>query len=139
MTRRAWRTILRQRFLEALDASVCESQKDIVLVLDKPGLRMINQLILNKAELKKCGVAVIQSIHSAKRHAYPENQAVYVIDPLYRENGVSSLDLCIFDLIITPRHFLCGTILLLTMLPDAEVRRLWKNSVLMRARASHRQ
>lgn len=63
-------TILRQRFLEALDASVCESQKDIVLVLDKPGLRMINQLILNKAELKKCGVAVIQSIHSAKRHAW---------------------------------------------------------------------
>ena len=39
------RTILHQRFLEALDASVCENQKDIVLVLDKPGLRMINQLI----------------------------------------------------------------------------------------------
>jgi hypothetical protein len=28
---------------------------------------------------------VIQSIHSAKRHAYPDSQAVYVIDPLYRE------------------------------------------------------
>lgn len=46
---------------------------------------MMNQLILNKSELKNCRVAVIQSLHSSKRHAYPENQAVYVIDPLYQE------------------------------------------------------
>ena len=46
---------------------------------------MINQLIFNKSELKQCGISVIQSIHSNKRHAYPKSQAVYVIDPLYRE------------------------------------------------------
>ena len=127
------RSILHERFLEALDASVFDSQKEVVLVLDKPGLRMINQLILNKSELKKCGVSVIQSIHSAKRHAYPESQAVYVIDPSYRENGVSSLDLCIFDLITTPRHFLCGTILVMTMLPEPEVKKFWKNTLLLRS------
>ena len=46
---------------------------------------MMNQLILNKTELKECKVSVIQSIHSSKRHAYPDNQAVYIIDPLYKE------------------------------------------------------
>lgn len=46
---------------------------------------MVNQLVFNKSELKKCGITVIQSIHSNKRHAYPKCQAVYVIDPLYRE------------------------------------------------------
>lgn len=46
---------------------------------------MMNQLILNKSELKNCGISVIQSIHSSKRHVYPEKQAVYVIDPLFQE------------------------------------------------------
>lgn len=48
---------------------------------------MISQLVLNKNDLKACGVTVIQSIHSSKRHAYPEYQAVYVIDPFYQEVG----------------------------------------------------
>ena len=91
-------------------------------------------MIFNKSELKKCGISVIQSIHSAKRHAYPDSQAVYVIDPLYRENGVTSLDLCIFDLITTPRHFATGSILLLTKLPESvENRKFWKNTILLKA------
>lgn len=48
---------------------------------------MISQLVLNKNDLKACGVTVIQSIHSSKRHAYPDYQAVYVIDPFYQEVG----------------------------------------------------
>ena len=60
---------------------------------------------------------------------------MYVIDPLYREvyawkddeqNGITSLDLCIFDLITTPRHFASGSILLLTQLPEEmEEQKIW--------------
>ena len=46
---------------------------------------MVFRLEFNKSELKKCGMYVMQSIHSNKRHAYPKSQAVYVSDPLYRE------------------------------------------------------
>ena len=48
---RGVRTILHQRFLEALDASVWESEKNILLVLCTQGVRMILQLILDRAEL----------------------------------------------------------------------------------------
>ena len=37
------------------------------------------------AELKQFGITVIQSLHSTKRHAYPESHAVFVIDPSYQE------------------------------------------------------
>ena len=42
------------------------------------------------------------------------------------QNGVTSLDLCIFDLITTPRHFASGSILLLTQLPEEmEEQKIW--------------
>lgn len=43
-----------------------------------------------------------------------------------KKNGVTSLDLCIFDLITTPRHFASGSILLLTQLSEEmEEQKIW--------------
>ena len=44
------------------------------------------------------------------------------------------MDLCIFDLVTTPRHFANGSILLLTRLaPEIEEKKIWQNEVLLRS------
>ncbi|KAK8814363.1 hypothetical protein WA158_008225 [Blastocystis sp. Blastoise] len=122
--------IIRSRYLEAIDACVVDNCKSITLILDRPSMYGLT-CVLTKSDLRKKNVHVLQMLESPNRRVYPEKTAIYFINPVYYENGISSYHRFKDDLKQMKKGYM-HIFVYITLSPSSQERKQWFSSTLLK-------